>query len=220
MSEVKQENGARTETMPKDGAEKDKEEEEDEEEEAQTDGADVLDCYGRSEVVGRTRSGRTVRTPARYVPTMDNTPYGCLDLKELDPEELAAMEDGDTSEITSIGEEEEQDEKELDEQLANEKPNEIDKSFIAPKKPNAKRKKAEDAWEEPEDAEYVPTAEEVKQDEEEEEEEEEEMEEEDEDEDEEEEESSAENSTEDEEDEEEDDDEDDKEKEKGQAKSS
>ena len=135
----------------------------------------VLNCYGHSEVVGRTRSGRVVKTPARYVPTMDNTPYGSLDLAELDPEELAAIEDGDTDEITSEGEEEEQDEKELDAELAKMEPNEMDKSFVVTKKGNKKQKRAEDAWEEPEDGEYAPAPEEIAELEEEEEEDEEEM---------------------------------------------
>jgi hypothetical protein len=121
--------------------------------------AHVLDCYGKSEVVGRTRSGRVVRTPARYVPTMDSTERGQLDLTELDQEELAAVEEGDTDDITSVGEEEEESEKELDAELAVAEPTEADKKFLAPPR---KRKRAEDAWEEPVDENYSPTPEELK----------------------------------------------------------
>ena len=122
----------------------------------------VLNCMGQSEVVGRTRSGRVVRSPARYVPTMDSTPYGALDLAELDPEELAAVEEGDTDDIESEGEEEEQDEKELDAELAKEEPNEMDRSFVVQDKPKGKRRKAEEAWQEPDDVDYQPAPEEVK----------------------------------------------------------
>lgn len=114
----------------------------------------TLDCNGKSIVIGVSRrSGRTIRTPARYQPTMDSDPYGKIRLADLDLEELAQVAEGNASDITSEGEEEEQDERDLDAELAAAQPDEDDQAFV---KPTRSKRRLEAAFEAEEDDEFVP----------------------------------------------------------------
>jgi hypothetical protein len=92
-------------------------------------------------VVARTRSGRSVRAPLRFVPTLGGVEDDDTDADDSDPDTedseidddlLVEVAEGDASDTEStVGEPEEVDERELDRQQATEAPTAEDAAFLA-----------------------------------------------------------------------------------------